>query len=79
MRIFVKAKPNSKENKVIEPELKLIPDSEPLYIVHTKEPPREGRANDAIQKLLAEHFKVSRQAVRLIAGATAKRKVFEIK
>jgi len=80
MKIFVKAKTGQKENKVTPPPLKLIshPEDESWYIVSTKERPVEGRANEAIAKLLAEHFSVSRTQVRLISGATSKRKVFEI-
>ena len=79
MKIFVKTKTGAKENKVIPPSLKLIPDVEPLYIVSTKERPVEGRANEAIIKLLAKYFGVPRSQVRLISGATSKRKVFEVR
>ena len=79
MKIFVKTKPKAKENKVTPPPLKLMPDREECYTVSVKEQPVEGRANEAIIKLLAEHFKVSRSRVRLISGATSKRKMFEIK
>jgi len=43
-----------------------------------KERPVEGRANEAIIKLLAGHFRISRSQVKLISGAVSKRKVFEI-
>ncbi|OHB18070.1 MAG: hypothetical protein A2544_00525 [Candidatus Zambryskibacteria bacterium RIFOXYD2_FULL_43_10] len=79
MKVFVKAKPNAKENKIIPPPLRLVPENEEWYTVSVKEPPIESRANEAITKLLAEHFKVSRSQVRLISGATSKRKVFEIR
>ena len=88
MRIFVKAKTGAKEDRVIPPKLKLeldptsheAPrDDSDWYTVAVKERPIEGRANEAITKLLAEHFGVSRSEVKLLAGATAKRKVFEIR
>ena len=79
MKIFVKTKTGAKENKVIPPSLKLIPDVEPLYSVSTKERPMEGRANEAIRKLLAEHFRVSQSQIKLISGATSKRKIFEVR
>ncbi|KKT78896.1 MAG: hypothetical protein UW76_C0044G0002 [Parcubacteria group bacterium GW2011_GWF2_44_8b] len=79
MKIFIKAKVNAKENKVTPPLLKLMPETEEYYTVSVKERPVEGRANEAITKLLAEHFKVSLSQVLLISGATSKRKVFEIK
>ncbi|MDZ4205786.1 MAG: DUF167 domain-containing protein [Patescibacteria group bacterium] len=86
MKIFVKAKPNAKENKIIPPPLRLFESgpapheaTQDTYTVSVKERPIGGRANEAITKLLAEHFKVSCFQVRLISGATSKRKVFEIK
>ena len=80
MHLLIKAKTGQKENKVTPPPLKLMadPGDEQWYTVSVKEKPVEGRANEAIIKLLAEHFKVSRSQVRLISGATSKRKVFEI-
>lgn len=79
MKIFIKAKTGQKENKVTPPPLKLIPEKEEWYTVSTKERPVEGKANESITKLLAEHFGVPRSQVRLVSGAVAKRKVFEIK
>ncbi len=78
MKIFVKAKPGAREDKVIPPPLKLIADTEEWYTVSTKEKPIQGKANEAIVRLLAEHFAVSKSRVRLISGANAKRKVFEV-
>lgn len=78
MKLFIKAKTGQKENRVTPPPLKLMPDGDEYYTVSVKERPVEGRANEAIAKLLAEHFKVSRFQVQLISGAISKRKVFEI-
>jgi len=78
MKIFVKAKPGAKENKVTPPPLRLIPNKDEYYIVSTKERPVEGRANEAITELLAEHFEIPKNQIKLISGATSKRKVFEI-
>ncbi|MCR4279700.1 MAG: DUF167 domain-containing protein [Candidatus Zambryskibacteria bacterium] len=78
MKIFVKAKTGQKENKVIPPPLKLIPDAEEWHTVSVRERPVKGKANEAIARLLAEHFKTSRSRVRLISGAIAKKKTFEI-
>ena len=85
MKIFVKVKTGQKENKVTSPPMQLFENgptsheaTQDAYIVSVKERPIEGRANEAIIKLLAEHFKVPRSKVRLISGATSKRKVVEI-
>ena len=79
MKIFVKAKTGQKENKVIPPPTRLFPEAEEWHVVSVKERPVEGRANEAIARLLAKHFRVPRSQVRLVSGATSKRKVFEIK
>ena len=41
-------------------------------------PPREGRANEALVALLAEHFRVPRVRIRIIRGAGSRHKVVEI-
>jgi hypothetical protein len=72
MKIFVKAKPNSKKEFVEK-------ISETNLIVAVKEPPVKGRASFAIQKALAEYFKVSASQVVLVSGFSSKNKIFEIK
>jgi uncharacterized protein (TIGR00251 family) len=79
MKIFVKAKAGAKENKVVPPTAQLFDTGQSeFYTISVKEPPRQGKANEAIRKLLAEYFKVSPSQVRLVSGQTSKQKVFEI-
>lgn len=85
MKIFVKAKAGAKEEKVVPPQGKLweeekrgVPEDDAWFLVHIKEPPMQGKANEAIIKALAKHFGVSKSQVTLISGASSKRKVFEI-
>ncbi len=80
MKIFVKARTGQREEKVTPPPLRLMPDGEAkeFYQVSVKERPVEGRANEAITRLLAEHFHIPRSQVRLLSGARVKQKVFEI-
>ncbi len=81
MKIFVKAKAGAKENKIVPPDLTLwkeVDRKEEYFTVFVKEPPIAGKANLAIAKLLAEYFKKSPREVRLVSGASSKRKVFEI-
>lgn len=80
MKIFVKVKPNSKENKVVPPENKLflISDVKDFYVVHVKESPVGGKANDAVIRELAENFRCSKSQIVLKSGSTSKTKVFEI-
>ena len=70
MRIQVKVKPNSRTEEVSQEG-----DS---FIVRVKEPPREGKANQAVVKLLAEHFSVPKSQVRILTGFSSKNKVVEV-
>jgi uncharacterized protein YggU (UPF0235/DUF167 family) len=71
MKIFVKAKPGVREEKVEKLE-------DGSFVVSVKEPPIQGKANIAILKALAVHFGVSPSDVRLVSGFSSKQKVFEI-
>lgn len=39
---------------------------------------KEGKANLAVQKLLASHFGIAKMRVRLVRGATSRLKTYEI-
>lgn len=71
MKIFVKAKPNAKEKKIVKID-------ETHFVVSVKEPPIKGPANIAVQKALAEYFKISLSRVILVSGFSSKHKIFEI-
>jgi uncharacterized protein (TIGR00251 family) len=70
MKIQVKVKPNSKTAEVSQEG-----DS---FIVKAKEPPKEGKANQAVIKLLAQHFGVPQSQVRILSGFRSRSKVIEI-
>lgn len=71
MKIFVKAKPKSKEERVEKID-------STHFVVSVKEPPVQGKANAAIVKALAEHLGVSASSMRLASGFSSKQKTFEI-
>ena len=71
MKIFVKAKPVAKEEKVEKID-------ENHFVVAVKEPPKDGRANGAIAKALAEYFEVPQSSLRLVSGFSSRQKVFEL-
>ncbi len=71
MKIFVKVTPRAKSEK-------LEKVSGNTFRIWVKEPPVEGKANDAVVKVLAEHFRVSRREVRIVSGRTSRSKVVEI-
>jgi uncharacterized protein (TIGR00251 family) len=70
MKIQVKVKPNSRTEEVSR-------ESDSL-IVRVKEPAREGKANLAVIKLLAEHFGIPKSKVRIVSGLTSRAKVIEV-
>jgi len=70
LKIQVKVRPNSKVGEVSQED-----DS---FVVKVKEPAKEGRANRAVTRLLAEHFGVSQSRVRILSGFATKNKVIEI-
>jgi len=71
MRINIKAKPSAKES-----EVEKIDDNN--FVVSVKEPPIQGRANQAIIKLLSEYFNTSPTRVRIVVGHTSRNKIIEI-
>lgn len=84
MRIFVKAKPNSKEDKIeeIKTQNKLF-ENEKIqfdfsFIIKVKAKPVQGGANEAIVKMLSLYFKRPKSSVTLVSGKTSKNKVFEV-
>lgn len=71
MTIFVKAKPNAKEERVEK-----IDDIH--FEVTVKEPPIQGRANAAIIKALADFFNIATSRLRIVSGYTSRQKVIEV-
>jgi uncharacterized protein len=72
MKISVKVKPNAKQEKIEKV-------GEKDFIVWVKEKPQEGKANQAVIRVLAEYFNVLKSEMILLKGQTAREKVFEIK
>jgi len=70
MKIQVKVKPSSKTEDISREGYS--------FIVKVKEPPREGKANQAVIKLLAEHFGVPQSQVRILSGFRSRNKVIEV-
>jgi len=70
MKIQVKVKPSSKTE-----ELSREGDN---FIVKVKEPPKEGKANQAVVKLLAEHFGVPQSQVKILSGLKSRNKLIEV-
>lgn len=70
VKIEVKVKPNSKSEQVSQ-----VGGS---FTVKVKQPPREGQANHAVIKLLAQHFGVPQSQVKILSGLRSKNKIVEV-
>ncbi|MBU0672845.1 MAG: DUF167 domain-containing protein [Candidatus Margulisbacteria bacterium] len=70
MRYNVKVITRAKSNKVVEEQGRLK--------VYLTTPPVEGRANEALVKVLAEHFSVKKRQVKIVLGKKSRDKVVEV-
>ncbi|MDD5397086.1 MAG: DUF167 domain-containing protein [Candidatus Moranbacteria bacterium] len=71
MRIYIRVSPRSSKNEVIK-----ISDRE--YKVKLTAPPVDGAANDALIKLLSQHFKVAKSLITIVGGKSTKIKMVDI-
>jgi uncharacterized protein (TIGR00251 family) len=70
MKISVKVFPNSKTEEVVK--------EGDRFLVRVKEPAKEGKANRAVIKLLADHFDVSQSSIIILSGFKNRNKIIEI-
>jgi len=70
LKIPVKVKPSSKSEGISREGAQ--------FIVKVREPPKEGRANQAVIKLLAVYFGVPQSQVRILSGHRSRNKVIEV-
>jgi len=70
LKIRVKVKPGSKSEGISRQGAS--------FTVMVREPPREGRANQAVIKLLAGYFGVPQSQVRVLSGHKSRNKVVEV-
>ena len=70
MRLSIRVIPRAKQNKVVEEDGRVK--------VYLTAPPVEGRANEALIKILAAHFQVKKGDVRIIRGGKSRDKIVEI-
>ncbi|TAJ81226.1 DUF167 domain-containing protein [bacterium] len=70
-KIWITVKPQAKRE-----EVKKTAEGEYAASVHA--PAREGKANEALVELLADHFSVPKSSVKIIRGQTGRKKLVEI-
>ncbi len=69
--IEVKVKPNSKQQKIQE-------ISDKLFEIWVKSRPERGKANKELIKLIADHFKVQQNQIKIIQGLKSRNKTIKI-
>jgi len=67
----VRVKPNAKASK-----LELQADG--TWVARLKSPPVDGKANDELTALVADHFRCHKAAVRIQAGASGRMKLLRL-
>ena len=70
--VVVRVKPGSKKGPLVET------GAEGELTIYVREQAVEGKANDAVVRLLAEHLGVPKSRLELISGATSRIKRFRI-
>jgi len=66
----IRVTPHAKQNKVVE--------SNGALRVYTTIAPENGRANDAVIKLLSEYFDVPKSKIKILRGLTGRDKVVAV-
>ena len=71
MQIFVKTKPNAKREYV-----ECVDETH--FIAAVNAPAKEGKANHAVLKALAEYLKIAPSRLMIVAGQREKEKIIQI-
>ena len=66
----VRVTPHARQNKVVE--------CDGVLRVYTTTAPENGRANDAVVKLLAEYFNVPKSRIKIIKGLACRDKIVTV-
>lgn len=72
MKYTVFVKPGSRKGPLVEI------DNEGQCVVYLRERAVDGKANQALVKLLADHFGVSKGSIKIVHGHASRHKILEI-
>ena len=70
MKVKIKVIPNSKTEEVTR--------EDDWFLVRVKEPPKEGKANKAVIRVLAHYFSVPQDSIMISSGFRSRNKVIEV-
>ena len=71
MKISVKVKPNSKQQKIEK-------SADGSLIVRLKSPPVDGKANKELISLLSQKYNIAKSQISIESGLSSKNKLIEI-
>lgn len=70
--VVVKVKPGSRKGPLVE----IGPDGE--LTIYVREPAVDGKANEAVTRMLAAHLDLPKSRVELVSGTTSRLKRFRV-
>ncbi|MBL1208304.1 DUF167 domain-containing protein [Geminocystis sp. GBBB08] len=71
MKINVKVKPKSKQQKIEK-------NPEGIRIIHLKSAPIDGKANQELREIIAQKFKIKKAQITIKHGLSSHNKVIQI-
>ncbi len=74
--IHIKLTPKASSDRV--GDMRENEDGQPVMQVYVTAVPEDGKANEALIRLLAKHFHVAPSRVRILRGLTSRQKMIEI-
>ncbi|HKL16927.1 MAG TPA: DUF167 domain-containing protein [Patescibacteria group bacterium] len=72
MKILIKLKPNSSQEKIEK-------INENSFKVWVKQPPKQGKANKALIKVLSDYFNTAKSNIEILKGHKSRKKIISIK
>ncbi len=76
MKLAIKVTTNSMQDHVKEGGVNAFGNR--VLKIKTIATPQDGKANEAVIKIVSEYFKVKRGAVKILSGETARLKIVEV-
>jgi len=67
-----------REGKTKSAEEKVEKIDDVHYVVHVKDPPEKGKANERVIYLLSGHFSISKSHIHIISGVKSRLKVVTV-
>ena len=74
-RLNIKVTPKARQERI---KKEAQPDGTSLYRVYVTAAPEDGKANEAVIRLLAEEFNVPKSTITILRGHTSREKVVSI-